>query len=228
MRGLLRRLRGRLRIPQGLRVRPAERSVDRLRFAQQEHDASLRRLGRDRAFQFPDRARGRAHRRRARHRKHRRPQVRLRHALGRAAPRRLHPRRGIARGRVQLRERPRRRDRRTARARFARRRRDVHGIRRGRPRDHERDRVGRVPAPVHRGNGRQEPDHRHRERRPRPRGRRHRALGLRHGRAEVLRALAPLRAREGRGHAAREGRDRRSTRSGSETRPSARRGSARS
>ena len=69
-RGFLRRLRRRLRIPQGLRVRPAERSVDRLRFAQQERDAPLRRLGRDRALQFPARARRRPDRRRARHRQH--------------------------------------------------------------------------------------------------------------------------------------------------------------
>ena len=53
-------LRRRLRVAQGLRVRAAERPFERLRLAQPERDASLRRLGRDRAVQFPDCARGRA------------------------------------------------------------------------------------------------------------------------------------------------------------------------
>ena len=52
MRGLLQRLRGRLRVAQGLRVRAAERPVDRLHLAQQERDAALWRLGRDRAVQL--------------------------------------------------------------------------------------------------------------------------------------------------------------------------------
>ena len=49
-------------------------------------------------------------------------------------------------------------------------------------------------AALHRRDGRQEPGHRHGERGPRPRGGRHRPLGLWHGRAEVLGALAALRA----------------------------------
>ena len=47
----------RLRVAQGLRVRAAERPFERLRFAQQERHAPVRRLGRDRTLQFPDRAR---------------------------------------------------------------------------------------------------------------------------------------------------------------------------
>ncbi len=72
-------------------------------------------------FNFPIALAAGPDRRRARHRQHRRPQVRHRHALGRAPARRLHPRRGPARRRLQLRERPGRRHRRAAGARCAHR-----------------------------------------------------------------------------------------------------------
>ena len=97
VRGLLQRLRGRLRGAQGLRVRAAERPVDRLHFTQQERDAALWRLGRDRAVQLPHRAGCGPHGGGARHRQHRRAQVRFGHPLGGTPPRGLHTRCGRCR-----------------------------------------------------------------------------------------------------------------------------------
>ena len=76
-----------------------------------------------------------------------------------------------------------------------RRRHHLHRFGRGRHAPGAADGLGRVPAALHRRDGRQESLHRHRARRPRSRRGRHPALGLRHGRAEVLGAVAALRAR---------------------------------
>ncbi len=132
-------------------------------------------------FNFPIALAAGPDRRGARDRQHGRPQVRLRHRPGRAASRRLHPRRRPAAGRIQLRQRPGRRHRRTDDPRCTHLRGDLHGLRRRRAHDHGGHGERPVRAALHRRDGRQEPDHRHGERGPRPRGRRHRALGLRHG-----------------------------------------------
>ena len=68
-----------------------------LPLAQPDRPEALRRLGRDHALQLPPGPGRRARRGGARHRQHRRPQGRDRHALGRAPPRRLHPRRAASR-----------------------------------------------------------------------------------------------------------------------------------
>ena len=162
-------------------------------------------------FNFPLALAGGPGRRGAGHRQHRRAQGRQRHAVGRPPARRLHPRCRLAAGRVQLPVRLRPRGRRGAGAAPAHRRHHLHRLGAGGTAPHAADGRRRVSAAVHRRDGRQESVHRHRARRPRPRRRRHRALRLRHGRAEVLGAVAAVRARERRRRADREaaGADRR-------------------
>ena len=87
--------------------------------------------------------------------------------------------------------------------------------------------VGRVAAPVHRRNGRQESLHRHGARQSRRSGRGHRALGLWHGRPEVLGAVAAVCGSPRRGRADRAAAATRSPRSASAIPAGARTGSGR-
>ena len=197
---LLPLLRGRLRVARRLRGGAAGRPAGRRRLAQPQRAAAVRRLVDHRAVQFPAGARRRTDGGCARHRQHRGAQVRKRHAVVGPLARRLHTGRGPAAGRLQLPGRRRRRGRRGDGARSAHGGRDVHRLG-GRRSQHPAavDR-GRDPEALHRRDGRQEPVHRDRARGSRPRGDRHRALGLRHGRTEVLGAVAAVRrpARGGR------------------------------
>ena len=97
-----------------LRPRAARRPAPGLPLAQPQRAEALRRLGGDRALQLPARARRRAGGGGAGHRQHRRVQGRDRHAVGRTPAGRLHPRRGLAGRRLQLRHGPRPRRRRGA------------------------------------------------------------------------------------------------------------------
>ena len=71
--------------------------------------------------------------------------------------------------------------------------RDLHRLGGRRSQHPAADGRGRHPEALHRRDGRQESVHRHRPRGSRSRRDRHRALGLWHGRAEVLGAVAPVR-----------------------------------
>ena len=114
-RRLLRGLRAGARAKRRLRARPARRPAAGLPLAQPQRAEALRRVGRDHALQLPAGARRRAGGGGARHRQHRGPEGRHRHAVGGAPARRLHPRRGLPAGRLQLRDRPRQRRGRGAR-----------------------------------------------------------------------------------------------------------------
>ena len=204
-----------------------ERSARRHGLAQSQRDAAARRVGGDRAVQFPVRAGRRAGRGGAGHRQHGGGQGRQRHAVVRPPARRLHPRCRPAAGRLQLRVRLRPRSRRGAGAASAHRRHHLHRLGRRRHAAAAADGQRRLPAAVHRRDGRQESVHRHRARRPGARRHRHRPLRLRHGRAEVLGAVAPVRARTRRRCADRSAARRRSRRSASAMHASARTGWAR-
>ena len=105
--------------------------------------------------------------------------------------------------------------------------RHVHGLgRRSAAASLQQMTAGALAAALHRGDGRQEPVHRHRARGSRPRGDGHRALGLRHGRTEVLGAVAAVRRPARGGRADRAHRDTVGRDPASATRACARTGSA--
>ena len=192
----------------GLRRRAAQRSARRRGLAQSQCHAPVRRLGRHRAVQFSAGARGRTCRRGDDHRQHRHREVLDRYALGRSAAGRLRarcrtcrpaysiicPGSGASVGEALV------RDPRTAGITF------TGSVAVGRTIMREMA-AGAVSAALHHRDGRQEPLHRHRRGRSRPCRWRHRPLRVRHGRPEVLGAVAALCARARRRCAAREDRE---------------------
>ena len=169
-------------------------------------------------FNFPLALAGGSDRGRAHHRQYGHRQGRQRHPLGRPAAGGLHPRRrGAARG-VQLPQRPGCRRGCDAGLAPDDGGRDLYRFARGGD-EHRAGAAGAAfPAPVHRGDGRQERLHRQRARGHGARGRGHRALRVRHGGPEMLRAVAAVRARAGRGRPHRVARWHKSPRSKSVTR----------